>query len=223
MAACSSPSRTPPISRSTFGLANGVTLNQPPRLHVVGSLLRTQDRRRRESDRLRNRDSLAVYSDDGASFSMTNVLGARRRAVRGFGVGARDGARHSRRPGCPQGRPRWIRATMRRRGDRCSRGRPHPSRTSSCGIRCTIIPPAQRPRVVLRFSDQRDLLASGLLDGNTVAQRPVVVDAPLGKGHVVLFANNPMWRGETIGSYFLVFNTILNFDNLDAGKKLDTR
>jgi hypothetical protein len=76
---------------------------------------------------------------------------------------------------------------------------------------------------VLRFSDQRDLLASGLLDGNDVAQRPAVVDAPLGKGHVVLFANNPMYRGETIGSYFLIFNTLLNFDHLDVGRRLDTR
>jgi len=32
-----------------------------------------------------------------------------------------------------------------------------------------------------------------------------------------------MWRGETIGSYFLVFNTIMNFDHLDSGRKLDTR
>jgi hypothetical protein len=77
--------------------------------------------------------------------------------------------------------------------------------------------------VILRFSDQRDLLASGLLDGSDVAQRPVVVDAPLGKGHVILFANNPVYRGETIGSYFLVFNALLNFDHLDAGRKLDTR
>ena len=51
----------------------------------------------------------------------------------------------------------------------------------------------------------------------------MVVDAPLGKGHVILFANNPVYRGETIGSYFLVFNTLLNFDHLDAGRKLDTR
>ncbi len=29
-----------------------------------------------------------------------------------------------------------------------------------------------------------------------------------GKGHVLLFASNPMWRGETIGSYPLVFNAI---------------
>jgi hypothetical protein len=87
----------------------------------------------------------------------------------------------------------------------------------------TIIPPALRPRVVLRFADQRELLASGLLDGNDVAQRAVVVDVPLGKGHVVLFGNNPMYRGETIGSYFLVFNAIMNYDNLGVGRKLDTR
>ena len=86
-----------------------------------------------------------------------------------------------------------------------------------------VIPPDQRPRTILRFADQRELLVSGLLDGNDVAQRPVVVDAPLEKGHVVLFANNPIYRGETIGSYFLVFNTLLNFDNLNAGRKLDAK
>jgi hypothetical protein len=31
---------------------------------------------------------------------------------------------------------------------------------------------------------------------------------------VLLFANNPIYRGETIGSYALVFNAILNFDHL---------
>ena len=87
----------------------------------------------------------------------------------------------------------------------------------------SIIPPALRPRVVLRFADQRELLASGLLDGTDVARRPVVVDVPLGKGHVVLYANNPIYRGSTIGSYFLVFNALLNYDHLDTGRKLDTR
>jgi hypothetical protein len=43
------------------------------------------------------------------------------------------------------------------------------------------------------------------------------------KGHVVLFANNPIWRGETVGSYFLVLNTILNHDNLNSGRTLDAR
>ena len=87
-----------------------------------------------------------------------------------------------------------------------------------------IIPPDQRPRVILRFGEQRDLLASGLLDGGAdIAQRPVVVDVPMEKGHVVLFGNNPVYRGETIGSYFLVFNTILHFDNLNAGRKVDAQ
>ena len=46
---------------------------------------------------------------------------------------------------------------------------------------------------------------------------------PHDKGHVILFSPNPMWRGETQGSYFMVFNAILNFDNLDAGRKADVR
>ena len=87
-----------------------------------------------------------------------------------------------------------------------------------------VIPPDQRPRVALRFADQKELLVSGLLDGGSdIAQRPVVVDVPMQKGHVVLFANNPMWRGETLGSYALVFNTLLNWDNLNAGRKLDAK
>ena len=87
-----------------------------------------------------------------------------------------------------------------------------------------IIPPDQRPRVPLRFAEQRELLVSGLLDGGgDIAQRPVVVDAPYEKGHVVLFANNPLYRGSTVGSYALVFNAIVNFDNLNAGRKLDVK
>ena len=32
-----------------------------------------------------------------------------------------------------------------------------------------------------------------------------------------------MWRGQTAGSYSLVFNAIMNFDNLNAGRKLDEK
>jgi hypothetical protein len=87
-----------------------------------------------------------------------------------------------------------------------------------------VIPPAARPRVILRFADTKDLLVSGLVEGgNEIAQHAAVVDVPLEKGHVVVFSNNPIWRGETQGSYFLVFNAILNFDQLNAGRKLDLR
>ena len=56
--------------------------------------------------------------------------------------------------------------------------------------------------------------------GRSARVRAAVIDATLGRGHVVLFSNNPFWRAETKGSYFLVFNAILNYDNLSAGRKL---
>ena len=79
--------------------------------------------------------------------------------------------------------------------------------------------PEARPRVVLRFADENDLFISGMLSGGSeLAGKPAVIDAPHGKGHVLLFANNPMWRSETHGSYFLLFNAMLNFAHLDAGR-----
>jgi len=35
---------------------------------------------------------------------------------------------------------------------------------------------------------------------------------------VVMFATNPMWRHQTQGEFFLIFNAALNYDNLDAGR-----
>ena len=74
---------------------------------------------------------------------------------------------------------------------------------------------------MLRFArDEKNLLVSGMLAGGTeLANRPAIVDVPVGRGHVVLFANNPMWRHETQGSFFLLFNAALNFDHLDAGRE----
>jgi hypothetical protein len=78
-----------------------------------------------------------------------------------------------------------------------------------------VIPAQLRPEVILRFSDAKSMLLSGLLDGaSSIAEHAIVVDAHLGDGNVLLFANNPVYRGETIGSYPLVFNAILNFQHL---------
>jgi hypothetical protein len=78
-----------------------------------------------------------------------------------------------------------------------------------------VIPVQYRPEVILRFSEQKTLLLSGLLDKpGSIAERAIVVNAHLGAGNVLLFANNPVYRGETIGSYNLVFNAILNYDQL---------
>ncbi|MGA8502412.1 MAG: M14 family zinc carboxypeptidase [Candidatus Sulfotelmatobacter sp.] len=78
-----------------------------------------------------------------------------------------------------------------------------------------VIPVQSRPDVILRFSDAKTLLLDGLLDKpSSIAEHAVVVDAHLGQGNVLLFGNNPVYRGETIGTYALVFNAILNYQHL---------
>lgn len=85
-----------------------------------------------------------------------------------------------------------------------------------------IPPERELPRVILRFASAGDLLVSGLLDGaSDLAEKPAVVDVPHGQGHIVLFSNNPMWRNETSGSYFLLFNAIMNYRHLDVGRAVD--
>jgi hypothetical protein len=75
-----------------------------------------------------------------------------------------------------------------------------------------------RPRVVLRFAKADSLLISGLLEsGGELASRPAVVDAQLGRGHVVLFAIRPFWRWQTQGSFAMGFNTLLNWNDLGIG------
>nr|MBA3295418.1 hypothetical protein [Acidobacteriota bacterium] len=78
--------------------------------------------------------------------------------------------------------------------------------------------PAARPRVILSFpASPDDMLLSGVLvGGQALSNRAQVVDAPLGQGHVVSFAIRPFWRWQTQGSYFLGFNTILNWNDLNA-------
>jgi hypothetical protein len=57
-----------------------------------------------------------------------------------------------------------------------------------------------------------------LAGGSELAGKAAVVDVPVGRGHVVMFANNPMWRHQTHGSFSLLFNAILNYDNLGIGR-----
>jgi hypothetical protein len=77
-----------------------------------------------------------------------------------------------------------------------------------------------RPRVVMQFpANPNDMLLSGALtNGQLLANRALVVDVPLGQGHVVMFALRPFWRWQTHGTFFLGFNAILNWNDLDAGK-----
>ncbi len=79
-----------------------------------------------------------------------------------------------------------------------------------------MVRPEDRPRVIVSFAKPADkLLLSGMLEGgDEIAGKPAVIDSPRGRGHILLFANNPMWRGNTQGDYALVTNAIVNWDRL---------
>ncbi|HEU4996871.1 MAG TPA: M14 family zinc carboxypeptidase [Gemmatimonadaceae bacterium] len=206
------------------GLVSGVSVNTPPSNRVVGSLLRSRIVDEESPIVYGIKDNLAVYSDAGESFNVGSTRGGFRSNRFGGGNERATGRGTVDDPDVSQGRaaldPRFE-APKQQSVQPWERA---PLSDEQLRNPINIIPPAQRPRVALRFADQRELLVSGLLDGGSdIAQRPIVVDVPVEQGHVVLFATNPVWRGETIGSYFLVFNTILNFDNLNAGRKLDAR
>lgn len=208
-----------------YGLTHGVSENNVSS-RVVGSLLRSRIVDAKSPIVYGIPDSLAIYSDDGASFSISNTSGGR--GFRGFRRGEAGRPTGRGRPGdadVPQGRPLLDPKFEAPPAPVVQPWQAAPVTDDMMRNPLNIIPPDQRPRVALRFGDSRGLLVSGLLGGggNDIARRPVVVDVPLQKGHVVMFANNPIWRGETIGSYFLVFNTILNWDHLNAGRTLDKR
>ncbi len=207
---------------------------------VVGSLLRTKIADDTSPIVYGVPDNLAMYSDDGGAFSVSATAGGGGRGAGGGGGGAPGGGRGGGPGGGrPTGRgtPDDPDVVQGRPADEAHNLSPLPPPqqvqpwqyalpTEEALKRnpANVIPPQFRPRVAVRFDAQNSLLVSGLLDGGAdIAQRPVVVDVPVGKGHVVLFANNPIYRGETLGSYFMVFNTILNFDSLNAGRKLDPR
>jgi len=214
-----------------FGLTRGVSsVSAGSGTRVVGSLLRTKLVDDTSPIVYGYRDDLAVYSPSGDSLSVSANAGGGGRGGGGGGGGRGGGAgpRATGRgtpddPDVIQGRP-----ALDERFEAPERERVRPweyaiPTEEQMRNPLNILPPEYRPRVALRFADQGDLLVSGLLQGSGMAQRPVVVDVPVGDGHVVLFANNPVWRGSSAGSYFLVFNTILNFDSLNAGRELDPR
>ncbi|MGA2197366.1 MAG: M14 family zinc carboxypeptidase [Bryobacteraceae bacterium] len=208
----------------TFGFTPGVSTTAARNLKVTGSALRSKLIDAASPIAYGYTDNLAIFASNPPIFAVSNLAGGG-----GGGGGGRGGAGGNERPtgrgtaddpDIPQGRPQAD-----------IPDEPHaevwqatPLTDEQFRNPVNVIPPAQRPRVILRYSNANELLVSGLLDnGSELAQHAAVIDSPLGQGHVVLFSNNPFWRAETKGSYFLVFNAILNFDNLGAGRKLADR
>ena len=204
------------------GLTPGLSVAPRQRLRIVGSVVRSKTIDATSPIAYGYTDNLAIWCDNGPIFNVSNLVGGRgaRRLGPDDGGNRPTGRGTADDQDVPQGRigvdvPREPRAEL-------WQSVPITDEQLRNGI--NVIPPAARPRVILRYADTRDLLVSGLVEnGGEIAQHAAVVDVPLEKGHVVTFSNNPIWRGETEGSYFLVFNAILNFDQLDAGRKLDAK
>jgi hypothetical protein len=204
-----------------FGLTAGVSVTPAQRLKITGAVLRSKVVDGASPIAYGYEENLSIYSSDGPIFGVSNTLAGR---------GGRGGGAEPRRatgrgtpdePDQPQGRPPSDPLPP---DPKVEPWQATPIREEQLRNGISIIPPAQRPRVVFRYGDARDLLVAGLLDGGAeIAQRPMVVDVPVDKGHVILFSNNPVWRGETHGSYFLVLNAILNHESLNVGRKLDAR
>jgi hypothetical protein len=71
-------------------------------------------------------------------------------------------------------------------------------------------------RTILRYSPELAelLISGGLNHGRELANTPALVQAPLGRGNVVMFSFNPFWRGQTLGSYGMLFNALLHHEAL---------
>jgi hypothetical protein len=199
------------------GITSGISITQTPQLQVRGSVVNADVEDKLSPIAYGYDDRLGVYFNSAPVFRVSLAGG-------GFGGGGGRGEGGEGRPsgrgsatdqGVPQGRP-WDPPA------------PEPHRTRAeqelyvnPEFPRSAIPPAEMwPRVVLRFAPASSLWVSGMLDGGqALAEAPAVVDIPVGRGHVVFFANNPMWRQETKGSFMLVLNAALNYDHLGAGRK----
>jgi len=199
------------------GFTAGVTTSRSSRLKAVGAILRTKMVDGDSPIAYGYGDTLAMYCMNGAIYSLNNGVGGRpsRQAPRATGRGTPDD------PDQPQGRPP---VDIPEPPPRVEVWQAPPVMDEQRRNAVGLIPPNQRPRVVMRYADSRDLFVSGLLDnGDEIAQRAAIIDVPSGNGHVLLFSTNPFWRGQTKGSYFLIFNAIMNWDHLNAGRKLDPK
>jgi hypothetical protein len=74
---------------------------------------------------------------------------------------------------------------------------------------------ADQGNILSRFVGGDASVLSGLMVGaDQLRQRPFAVDIPAacnGKGRVILFANNPIYRWQNHGEFNLIFNSILNY------------
>ena len=79
------------------------------------------------------------------------------------------------------------------------------------------VPQTDRGEILMRFPGGDDSVLSGLMKGaNEIRNRPAILDVPVGEGHVVMFATNPCYRWQNLGEFRMLFNAVLNFDDMKA-------
>jgi hypothetical protein len=195
-----------------FGLTSGVSIQEPRQLQARGSIYNAKFSDRNSPIAYGYEETLPIYFNQAPLFQVAALT---------FGGGdGTPGGRPSGRgsltdPDIVQGMPQPSPAVS---PSPSNRGEEQLTEEQRLQLGAFYVPPAQRPRVVLRFaSDEKNLLVSGMLAGGSeLANAPAVIDVPVGRGHVVMFAINPMWRHQTQGSFFLLFNAALNFDSLNT-------
>jgi hypothetical protein len=110
-------------------------------------------------------------------------------------------------PDVPQGRP-FVATPERPKPAPGEAGFEMPE-DAPWSVEASMPRPEDRPRVVISFAE-KELLLSGMLEGaDELSGKPAVIDSPRGKGHIILMAPNPMWRGNTSGMYALVMNAVM--------------
>ena len=87
------------------------------------------------------------------------------------------------------------------------------------------VPDADRGSILGRYVGGDGAVLSGLMRGaEEIRDRPFAIEVPggvSGKGRVVLFANNPIYRWQNHGEFNLVFNALLNWNDLARGQILN--
>jgi hypothetical protein len=79
-------------------------------------------------------------------------------------------------------------------------------------------PRPDAPQILARFTGGDAGVLSGLMRGaDQLRNRPAIVDATVGKGHIILYVNNPIYRWQTFGEHALVFNALLFYNDFPVG------
>jgi hypothetical protein len=76
-------------------------------------------------------------------------------------------------------------------------------------------PPPTPQSILMRYPGGDEHVLSGLMRGATeIRNRAAIVDEPSGKGRVILFAGNPCYRWQNFGEFNMLFNTVLNYNDI---------